>query len=151
MLLLLLLLLPLPLVLWCLGQEADSGWRERMARVGQAIHRDQAREGQAIHRDQARVGQAIHRDQAREGQAIQRDQAREGEGEAMQDDSEGVVVDEPLERPDPEEAKEVEGGGDKWVEDPESDIMDAKVMRKGKQKLIIVDMPDPAARWRRKP
>lgn len=33
------------------------------------------------------------------------------------------------------------------VEDPKHQIMDAKVMKKGQQKLIIVDIPNPKERW----
>ena len=33
------------------------------------------------------------------------------------------------------------------VEDPNQKIMDAKVMKKGQQKLIIVDIPNPKERW----
>ena len=33
------------------------------------------------------------------------------------------------------------------VEDPKHKIMDAKVMKKGQQKIIIVDVPNPKARW----
>ena len=33
------------------------------------------------------------------------------------------------------------------VEDPKQKIMDAKVMKKGHQKLIIVDIPNPKERW----
>ena len=33
------------------------------------------------------------------------------------------------------------------VEDPKHKIMDAKVMKKGQQKLIIVDLPNPKERW----
>ena len=33
------------------------------------------------------------------------------------------------------------------MEDPENKIMDAKVMRKGQKKLVIVDIPNPKARW----
>ena len=40
-------------------------------------------------------------------------------------------------------------GSEDWeeVDDPDNRIMDAKVMKKGEQKLIIVDMPNPKARW----
>ena len=40
-------------------------------------------------------------------------------------------------------------GSEDWeeVEDPDNRIMDAKVMKKGQQKLIIVDLPNPKARW----
>lgn len=38
---------------------------------------------------------------------------------------------------------------DEWVEDPDSDIMDAKVLKKGNKRLVIVDMPNPKARWRK--
>ena len=36
-----------------------------------------------------------------------------------------------------------------WEEvvDPANRIMDAKVMKKGQQKIIIVDVPNPKARW----
>ena len=33
------------------------------------------------------------------------------------------------------------------VEDPKQKILDAKVMKKGQQKLIIVDIPNPKERW----
>ena len=33
------------------------------------------------------------------------------------------------------------------VDDPANRIMDAKVMKKGQQKIIIVDVPNPKARW----
>ena len=33
------------------------------------------------------------------------------------------------------------------VDDPKHQIMDAKVMKKGQQKLIIVDIPNPKERW----
>merc|ERR1711862_415053 len=36
---------------------------------------------------------------------------------------------------------------DTWHEDKEEKIMDAKVMRKVDQKLIIVDVPNPKQRW----
>ena len=38
---------------------------------------------------------------------------------------------------------------DGWIEDKDEKIMDAKVMKKGDKKLIIVDMPNPKARWAR--
>ena len=38
---------------------------------------------------------------------------------------------------------------DGWIEDKNEKIMDAKVMKKGDKKLIIVDMPNPKARWAR--
>ena len=42
-----------------------------------------------------------------------------------------------------------DAGSEDWeeVDDPDNRIMDAKVMKKGEQKLIIVDMPNPKARW----
>eukprot|EP00090_Calanus_glacialis_P029298 TRINITY_DN47031_c0_g1_i1.p1 TRINITY_DN47031_c0_g1~~TRINITY_DN47031_c0_g1_i1.p1 ORF type:complete len:138 (+),score=42.51 TRINITY_DN47031_c0_g1_i1:23-415(+) len=43
----------------------------------------------------------------------------------------------------------VEVPADEWVEDKDEKIMDAKVMKKGDKKLIIVDMPNPKARWAR--
>ena len=36
---------------------------------------------------------------------------------------------------------------DEWVEDPDNNMMDAKVMNKGQQKMIIVDLPNPKAKW----
>ena len=36
---------------------------------------------------------------------------------------------------------------DEWVEDPDDSRMDAKVMKKGQQKMIIVDLPNPKAKW----
>jgi len=38
---------------------------------------------------------------------------------------------------------------EKWVEDTEQNIMDAKVMKKGNKKMIIVDLPEGGNRWRR--
>ena len=38
---------------------------------------------------------------------------------------------------------------DEWKEDKNEKIMDAKVMRKGDKKLIVVEMPNPKARWGR--
>ena len=38
---------------------------------------------------------------------------------------------------------------DEWKEDENEKIMDAKVMRKGDKKLIVVEMPNPKARWGR--
>ena len=51
----------------------------------------------------------------------------------------------------PEDEKEnkhdkVEVPVDGWIEDKDEKIMDAKVMKKGDKKLIIVDMPNPKAR-----
>ena len=37
------------------------------------------------------------------------------------------------------------------LQDSKEKIMDAKVMKKGDKKLIIVDMPDPKAKWIKKP
>jgi len=91
-------------------------------------------------------------------QAILKEQMEEGQGLAMEEDLE---ADEEGEDDDEGEVEEGEGGtmeggannGDKkpdgWVENPDSDIMDAKVMKRGDKRLIIVDMPDPKARWRK--
>ena len=38
---------------------------------------------------------------------------------------------------------------DEWKEDKNEKIMDAKVMKKGDKKLIVVEMPNPKARWGR--
>ena len=38
-------------------------------------------------------------------------------------------------------------GSEDWEEVEDNRIMDAKVMKKGQQKLIIVDLPNPKARW----
>ena len=46
-----------------------------------------------------------------------------------------------------EEDENIEVPVDEWVEDKDEKIMDAKVMKKGDKKLIIVDMPNPKARW----
>ena len=46
-----------------------------------------------------------------------------------------------------EEEKEEENEGDDWVEDLDNQMMDAKVMKKGKQKMIIVDLPNPKGKW----
>ena len=42
-----------------------------------------------------------------------------------------------------------ESESEDWEEvvDPANRIMDAKVMKKGQQKIIIVDVPNPKARW----
>ena len=48
-----------------------------------------------------------------------------------------------------EEGERSDTGSEDWeeVNDPEHKIMDAKVVKKGKQKLIIVDIPNPKERW----
>ena len=33
------------------------------------------------------------------------------------------------------------------LKDPDEKIMDAKVLRKGEKKLIVVDLPNPKGRW----
>ena len=78
-----------------------------------------------------------------EGMEEVEEQLRSSE-EVEKEEEEGDVV----EPPAPEETDKK---AEEWVEDPDSDIMDAKVMRKGDKKLIIVDMPDPRARWRKPP
>ena len=52
-------------------------------------------------------------------------------------------------REEKEEEVRSDSGSEDWeeVKDPNQQIMDAKVMKKGQQKLIIVDMPNPKERW----
>ena len=68
--------------------------------------------------------------------------------ETQQDDLENVDDDkDPVPGVEVEEEKEEENEGDDWVEDLDNRIMDAKVMKKGKQKMIIVDLPNPKGKW----
>ena len=68
--------------------------------------------------------------------------------ETQQDDLENVDDDkDPVPGVEVEEEKEEENEGDDWVEDLDNQMMDAKVMKKGKQKMIIVDLPNPKGKW----
>ena len=69
-----------------------------------------------------------------------------------------IVNKKPLqEDPEPEDLNHIggednieenlDGEEDGWVEDPDSKILDAKVMKKGNHKLVIVDIPNPKAKW----
>ena len=39
---------------------------------------------------------------------------------------------------------------DEWVEVKDDSMMDAKVMKRGKQRMVIIDMPNPKAMWMKK-
>ena len=79
--------------------------------------------------------------------------------DAMSDDDDFLPLEEPFienkkadkvleEDGDMEDVKdEDEDQADEWIEDTDEKIMDAKVMKKGDKKLIIVDLPNPKARW----
>lgn len=66
-----------------------------------------------------------------------------------------IVSEKPLSQEDPENSENSDEEGhedgedemDEWVEDPDDSRMDAKVMKKGQQKMIIVDLPNPKAKW----
>ena len=66
-------------------------------------------------------------------------------GEETEDNIESdALVNEEEEAPEKEDIKIPADG---WIEDKEEKIMDAKVMRNGNKKLIIVDLPNPKDRW----
>ena len=69
------------------------------------------------------------------------------EGPPSQEDPENIGDEGTLENSDEEGHEEGEDEVDEWVEDPDDNRMDAKVMKKGQQKMIIVDLPNPKAKW----
>ena len=67
----------------------------------------------------------------------------------MEGDLENINIEEKpvLDREDEEVKPDNESEDWEEVKDPSQQIMDAKVMKKGQQKLVIVDIPNPKERW----
>lgn len=111
----------------------EKRWKNRVEKVSQAILKDQMEEAVDKGDDEQDEGDEDDEegevDEKREGGLIE---AEANIGEKKADEGE-------VER----------NNADEWVEDPDSDIMDAKVMKRGDKRLIIVDLPDPKARWRK--
>ena len=124
----LLLILPAMLLVYLdlfeLG-EVDREWRNKVEKVSQAIQSDQVKEKEEFNVDD--IEEAIDHP--------------ESEVKKLDKEDGGIKN---------LEEEKVEAKEDEWVEDKDQkEMMDAKVMRRGDKKLIIVDMPDPGRMWRK--
>jgi len=113
----------------------DKKWKNRVEKVSQAILKGQMEE-------------AVNKEGDEQGEGDEGDE----EGE-VDEEGEGGLIEAKANNGEKKEGEVVANNGEKkadeWVEDPDSDIMDAKVMKRGDKRLIIVDLPDPKARWRK--